>query len=192
MKQIKNTKQFKDLTDMLIQVKEYLENSPDDAESVSSMWMNTNQIGNKLAQIKVENMFGVEFDSMYSYCIKGHHPTKIYIHKYSKDSPPNNIDTMVDEEYLLHFWFSTGAYSFHQDYPTETFGMFIEELLKKFTPKHYDSLNRHFYYDHTNAKEAIEGMKELFFKYKDKIDDELNKRKILKLEQELKLLKGGC
>ena len=68
--------------------------------------------------------------------------------------------------------------------------MFIEELLKKFPPKHYDILNRHFYYDHTNAKEAIEGMKELFFKYKDKVDDELNKRKILKLEQELKVLRG--
>ena len=32
--------------------------------------------------------------------------------------------------------------------------------------------------------------KELFFKHKDKVDDELNKRKILKLEQELKVLRG--
>lgn len=116
--------------------------------------------------------------------------TDVEVHKYSNDKLPLNIESVEKEEYLCHFWFPTGAYRFHKDYPLETFGEFIKQLYLECPPKYFDEYNHHFYYDSSNAKVAVERMVELFHEYKGKIDDELKRKKIAKLQAEIDKLEG--
>ena len=92
-------------------------------------------------------------------------------------------------EYLYHICYPCGAYTFSEDYPTETFKAFFEEL-KSYNPRYIDSRNKSLYFDSKTAKAVHDNYKEIFSKYKAMVQSELDKRKIEKLKSELAKLEG--
>lgn len=97
-----------------------------------------------------------------------------------------------ENEWLLNIRFSSGAFIFGRDYPTDLFEQFFEEF-KNFNPKYIDSNNHALYYDHTNAKSVYDEYPNILKKYKDQymiLNSEKMKR-IKELEQELYKLKNS-
>lgn len=93
-------------------------------------------------------------------------------------------------EWLYRLSYPCGAYTFHSDYPTETFGKFIDEI-KSYNPKYSDTCNKSFYFSPENAKTIHDNIDTIFSKYLSQVKDELKKMKIKKLENELTKLNSG-
>lgn len=89
-----------------------------------------------------------------------------------------------EKEWLYVLSYPCGAYTFHSDYPTETFNNFIDEI-KTYNPKYSDTINKSFYFSQENAKAIHENIDELFNKYSGQVKDELKQIKIKKLKDEL-------
>lgn len=96
------------------------------------------------------------------------------------------------DEWLYVMNYPTGAYifgSYFSDcYPVETFQQFFNEL-KVFEPKYCDSVNKALYFTADKAKAAHEAFRPLFDKYKALVKDEMERKRIKELEQELAKLK---
>ena len=154
-----------------------------------SLSLNEGSIDRAIEKLTLEKLTGVELSiSGNQFYRAAYHPTDVYIQYYNGDRKITNVKEAPKDEWLLHFWFSTGAYSLHEEYPTETFNRFIEEL-KLLEPKYLDSLNHHFYFDISKAKEVVETLPVLFNKYKVEVQKELDTKRIAKLELELGKLK---
>lgn len=97
-------------------------------------------------------------------------------------------DRQPKDELLLCIGFSTGAYIFGQDYPTDLFKKFFNEL-KSYKPKYTDSANTNLFFGMDNAKEIFNKFNDILKKYKDLNKEDFNKRKIKELEKQLKSLK---
>ncbi|MEG7769297.1 hypothetical protein U2086_14745, partial [Listeria monocytogenes] len=87
-------------------------------------------------------------------------------------------------EILLYVGFSTGAYIFGGDYPTDLFQRFFNEL-KTYSPKYQDSSNKYLYYSLDNAGIFFNQFNDIFKKYNDINREEFKQRKIKKMEDEL-------
>lgn len=94
-----------------------------------------------------------------------------------------------DNELLLVIRFSTGAYIFGDDYPTELFNEFWQEL-KEYNPAYLDSTNNCIYFSIAHAKDIFNNFQQILKKYHDKNKKEFISRKIKKLETELRKLKN--
>lgn len=92
-----------------------------------------------------------------------------------------------DDEWLYQISFPTGAYIFGEDYCTETFNEFFAEL-KTYNPKYLDSANHNLYFTSETAAKVHAELPELFKKYRGLVQNELNAKRILKLQEELKAL----
>ena len=93
-----------------------------------------------------------------------------------------------EDEWLFLISFPTGAYTFAGSYPTETFQQFFTEL-KGFEPKYCDSANKALYFTANKAKAVHEAFWPLFKKYKALVKEEMERKRIKELEQELAKLK---
>lgn len=97
-----------------------------------------------------------------------------------------------EDEWLFRIAFSTGAYIFgdyfNDCYPIETFQQFFTEL-KGFEPKYCDSANSALYFTADKAKAVHEAFWPLFKKYKALVKEEMERKRIKELEQELAKLK---
>lgn len=96
------------------------------------------------------------------------------------------------DEWLYIICFPTGPYIFgnyfNDCYPKETFDEFFSKL-KGFEPKYCDSVNKALYFTADKAKAAHEAFQPLFNKYKALVKDEMERKRIKELEQELAKLK---
>lgn len=91
------------------------------------------------------------------------------------------------DEILLCIGFPTGAYVFGEDYPTELFGKFFEEL-KSYKPKYIDEINNYLYFTLDNSKEIYSKYDEIFKKYSKMYIESFNDRRIEELKEEIKRL----
>lgn len=89
-----------------------------------------------------------------------------------------------DDEWLYSIQFSTGAYIFDQEYPTQTFNAFFSEL-KTFGPKYLDSANHALYFTSENSSAVHAAFGDVLNKYAAKVKDELRAKKIGQLKAEL-------
>ena len=143
-------------------------------------------------KLMMEMQTGVSLDSAgvdhFRVCYS---PTDVYLTKYEPTEGRTLLNVKIKEpEWLLHFWFSTGAYSLHQDYPQGTYHRMIEELKEVLKPKYIDKLNLHFYLEPEKAVLLKEQLPLIFNKYKAEVQEELDKKRIATLEAELLKLKG--
>lgn len=94
-----------------------------------------------------------------------------------------------EDELLLQLSFSTGAYIFGEDYPTEFFKQFFLEL-KGYEPKYIDTVNKNLYFSMDNAGKVFNEFPGILKKYYEKNKEDARLRKIKKMEEELEKLKS--
>lgn len=142
--------------------------------------------------------FGLELTprGVHYYEVKGGYDnwTRVLFISKDADHPIGCSDDgkQPQDEWLYIMQFTTGAYIFgdyfNDCYPEETFEQFFSEL-KGFEPKYCDSVNKALYFTADKAKAAHEAFQPLFKKYKAMVKDEMERKRIKELEQELAKLK---
>jgi len=119
-----------------------------------------------------------------------------YIRLYSVGENFNNRiswsddGSQPDNELLLSICFPTGAYIFGEDYATEFFQRFFNEL-KTYNPKYTDTTNKTLYFAMDNAKEVFNNFKELLKKYYELNKEDAKLRKIEKMRKDLEKLEAN-
>ena len=96
-------------------------------------------------------------------------------------------DKQPKDEWLFSFSFSSGAYIFGDDYPTQLFEKFWHEL-KSFNPDYCDSHNHSMYFKLENAKKIYDSFQDIMKKYYELNREDAKTRKIEKLKEELSKL----
>lgn len=186
--------------DIAIELLKSLHNALDADEDVhnlieNSLSISKHNVEHAIEKLSLEQLTGLSLDNSGGKCYRvAYSPTDVYLTYYGGERQINNVKEVIEGEWLLSLWFSRGAYTFNEvrgmdDYPTETFNNMIEEL-KLLKPKYFDSLNKHFYFDTSKAKEVVELLPEIFKKYKGEVQKEMDKKRIAKLELELEKLKN--
>ena len=89
----------------------------------------------------------------------------------------------IDEQ-LVIFKFSTGAYIFGEDYPTDLFQKFFLEL-KSFNPDYCDSHNHCLYFNVNRAKDIFNSFNDILKKYYEINREDAKKRKIERMKLDL-------
>lgn len=82
-----------------------------------------------------------------------------------------------NDETLVVCCFSTGAYIFGADYPTEIFNEFFEEL-KTYNPKYADSHNHSLYFELDTAREIYSRFEDIKKKYEELYKEYAKNKKI--------------
>lgn len=155
-----------------------------------------NTIKDELEQIEKSVEFGVALDRAgYGwYNVGGCSYANIGLFGESQNRTISWSDdrSQPEDEWLFRIAFSTGAYIFgdyfKDCYPVETFQQFFTEL-KGFEPKYCDSANKALYFTADKAKAVHEAFWPLFKKYKALVKEEMERKRIKELEQELAKLK---
>ena len=151
-----------------------------------------NDIKSRIRQTEVEQAFDIKIPgkgyATAHYRING----RSAIHYYSgeKDQAIGCSDDgrQPKDEWLYVVQFPCGAYTLHEDYPTETFNEFFEEL-RSYKPKYSDTPNHALYFTEDVAKVVHEALPDILRKYGDRVEDELNRRRIARLQEELSQLR---
>lgn len=102
--------------------------------------------------------------------------------------------TQPEDEYLLQIYFPTGAYIFTNhssldEYPQEYFQRFFSEL-KSYNPDYVDEVNHGLFWKLENAKDVFNSFNDILDKYHENYKNDWKKRKIERLENEIKKLKN--
>lgn len=121
--------------------------------------------------------------------------TKLHDYCYvaSYDENSNRAISWSDDErqpkneVLVTFDFCTGAYIFGEDYPTEIFDKFFEEL-KSYNPKYSDSHNHSLYFEVDKAKEIYNKFWDIKKKYEDLYKKYAKSKRIEELKSTLAML----
>jgi hypothetical protein len=92
-------------------------------------------------------------------------------------------------EYLINFSYSTGAYIFGSDYPTDFFKKFFLEL-KSYNPDYCDSANNSLYFRLENAKDVFNNYDSIIKKYYELNKEDFKQREIIRMQKELDELKS--
>lgn len=142
--------------------------------------------------------FGLElsYGGYNHYAVKGGYDSWTRVLFISKDADKfigcSDDGKQPQDEWLYIMCYPTGPYIFgdyfNDCYPEETFEQFFSEL-KGFEPKYCDSANKALYFTADKAKAAHEAFQPLFKKYKALVKDEMERKRIKELEQELAKLK---
>jgi hypothetical protein len=94
------------------------------------------------------------------------------------------------DELLLCISFPTGPYIFGEDYPTEYFQKFWNEL-RTYNPKFIDSHNSGLYFSMDNAGKIFNEYTSIFNRYREENKEDVKQRKIIKMKEELAKLEGN-
>lgn len=108
--------------------------------------------------------------------------------KYRRTISSSDDGKQPEDELLLELSFPTGAYIFGDDYPSEFFEEFFQEL-KSYIPKYSDIINKNLYFSMDNAGKIFNEFPAILKKYYDKNKEDVRVRKIKKMEKELAKLK---
>lgn len=95
-----------------------------------------------------------------------------------------------DNELLLNICFPTGAYIFGEDYATDFFQKFWNEL-KTYSPKYTDTTNKSLYYSMDNAKDVFNNFNDMLKKYYELNKEDAKQRRILKMKADLEKLENA-
>ena len=149
---------------------------------------------NHLFSIELKEKYGLEIDPkevimpQYDYT---NFSNERYIawfgKKYRRTISWSDNDKQPEEEILFFLSFSTGAYIFGDDYPTELFQQFFQEL-KSYKPDYSDTTNHNLYWKLENAKHIFNEYKNILNKYYELNKKDSKERKIKKLQAELEKL----
>lgn len=93
-----------------------------------------------------------------------------------------------EDEVLLVISFSTGAYIFGDDYPTELFKEFFLEL-KTYKPDYVDDANKALYWKIENAKDIFNSFESILDKYNEVNKKDIKIREIERLQKKIQELK---
>ena len=107
--------------------------------------------------------------------------------KYRRTISWSDDGKQPEDELMIYLSFSTGAYIFGDDYPTELFQQFWQEL-KTYNPKYSDTTNKSLYFSIENGAKIFNEFEEILKKYDELNKKDLKKRKIKKLQDELEKL----
>lgn len=114
--------------------------------------------------------------------------------KYNRKISWSDDDSQPKDELLVNISFPTGPYIFgygeilDKDYPIEFFNRFVKELLS-YKPDYTDSHNKSYYWKVENAKEIFNNFPDILAKWHKLNLEDIKKRKIERLEKELKTMK---
>ena len=112
-----------------------------------------------------------------------------YGEKYRRTISWSDDGRQPDDEWLYVISFPTGPYIFGDDYPSNFFSVFFNEL-KTYGPKYIDTANKSLYFSYDNAYIIHDNFNEIFSKYKELSVIEYKKRKAERLRKELEELEG--
>lgn len=132
-------------------------------------------------QSKDQTFFRVECPGLYDIA---------YLNYWTTQKVPNSVKQPENNRWIFRLSFSTGAYIFGDDYDSELFDDFFEEL-KKFNPDFVDNINESLYWYIENAKNIAPKVSALFKKYSVIHQERLKTAKIAEMEKELAKLKGN-
>lgn len=93
-------------------------------------------------------------------------------------------------EWVYSFSFPSGAYTYHDDYPVETFNAMFNELVQELEPTYLDTVNKTLYFSAAKASRAFQESGKIYKKYVDKVQDELKQKRINQMQEQIKQLQG--
>jgi hypothetical protein len=111
----------------------------------------------------------------------------LYGHKYRRTIGISDTGEQPEDELLLVIHFSTGPYTFSEDYPVDFFYKFFKELID-LKPKYTDIRNNSLYFTMETASNAFNNFKLIYDKYLKLNEEDYKKRKIQKMKEELEKL----
>lgn len=144
-----------------------------------------------LLQSELKNVYGLDFnEKIRSLTWQEIKPYRYYVNwqeemriSWSDDGIQPNLG-----ERMIEISFPTVAYIFGDSYPIEIFQEFYREL-QSYKPKYQDTANSSLYFELGKSKEVFNSFDDIFRKYKDKVSEYNNQKRIKELEDELKRLK---
>lgn len=104
--------------------------------------------------------------------------------KYRRTISWSDDGKQPEDELMIHLSFGTGAYIFGDDYPTELFQEFWQEL-QTYNPKYSDTTNKNLYFSLEGGAKIFNEFKGILNKYYELNNVDSKKRKIKKLQDEL-------
>lgn len=104
--------------------------------------------------------------------------------KYGRTISWSDDGRQPDDEYLFKIGFSTGAFIFGKDYPTELFNKFFVEL-SSYKPKYIDTVNHCLYWSLDTAKDIFNNYDNILKKYLELNKEDAKLRKKKELEKQL-------
>ena len=108
------------------------------------------------------------------------------------DHIPNSAINFYKPIELMQIWFSTGPYIFGDDYDSDFFSKFYEEIKNSVPkPEYVDNLNHSLYYSPENAAAAYENYKRIYKEYMDKNFERRKQKRMQYLRDELDKLEGN-
>lgn len=113
-----------------------------------------------------------------------------YGDKYGRTISWSDNGEQPTDELLLDISFPTGGYIFGQDYPTEFFQKFFNEL-KTYKPKYSDTTNNTLYFSMDNASAIFNKFYSILNRYNDENKEDFKKRQIERKKEELQKLIDG-
>lgn len=151
------------------------------------------QADNHLFGIELKETYGLDIDpkkinSTDWVKINDYGSIGLFGEKYNRTISWPDVKGQPKNEYLLMYSFSTGAYIFGEDYPTDLFNKFWNEL-KTYNPKFIDTMNHSIYFSLDNAKNVFNDFKSILSKYYDINKEDIKLRRIAKMEADLAKLK---
>ena len=108
------------------------------------------------------------------------------------DHIPNSIVNFYKPMEFMQIWFATGPYIFGNDYDSDFFSKFYEEIKNSVPkPEYVDDLNHSLYYSPENAAAAYENYKRIYKEYMDKNFERRKQKRMQYLRDELDKLEGN-
>lgn len=143
--------------------------------------------------LKLKEVYGLNIDEKKIFNIK-YQELKSNVYLTFIDSEKTTISWEDNNkkpkgEILIKFSYSTGAYFFDNDYPTDFFQKFFLEL-KSYNPDYCDSANRSLYFKLENAKDIFNNYDCIVKKYRELNKEDAKQRKIIAMQRELDKLKS--
>ena len=113
-----------------------------------------------------------------------------YGEKYNRTISWSDDGSNPTDELLYKIGFSTGAYIFGDDYPTDLFHKFFMELAS-YGPKYKDSHNKSLYFTLDSAADIFNNFSSILKKYYEWNKEDYKQRKIQKMKADLAKLEGN-
>jgi len=95
------------------------------------------------------------------------------------------------DETLLRISFPTGAYLFGDDYPTEIFQQFFNEI-KSYNPNYSDTTNKSLYWSLDSAAPVFNSFNDIYKKYRELNAEDIKLHRIKKMKEELEKLESNA
>lgn len=150
---------------------------------------------NHLFGIQLRDTFGLnidpkKIDSTNYVRLNDYFHIAIFGEKHNRTISWPDVKGQPKNELLLYIGFPTGAYIFGEDYPTELFRQFWDEL-KSYNPKYSDSMNHNLYWDLPNAKDIFNNYDSILIKYRELNRADIKNRQIAKMKADLEKLENA-